>query len=145
MKTSKILIVADDSRSSIKAIKYGFNLAMDLNAKVMLISVIETALILGNPDAGIFPDDALISLKNKTEDFLNRMKSQYGKDIDTELMAPVGDIQPIVIETAGKWKASLIITGTHGRTGLKNLLNGSVAESIIQHSTIPVCVVPMRK
>ena len=145
MKINKILIVADDSRSSIKAIQYGFNLARDLNAKVMLLNVIETALTLGNPDAGIFPDDALINIKSKTEDFLNRMKAQYGKDIDTELMAPVGDIQPIVIETASNWKASLIITGTHGRTGVNKLLNGSVAESIMHHSSVPVCVIPMKK
>jgi nucleotide-binding universal stress UspA family protein len=145
MKINKILIVVDDSRSSIKAIQYGFNLAKDLNAKVMLLNVIETALTLGNPDAGIFPDDALISLKSKAEDFLNRVKAKYGNDIDTELMAPAGDIQPIVIETAGKWKASLIVTGTHARTGFSKLLNGSLAESIIHHSKIPVCVIPMGK
>jgi nucleotide-binding universal stress UspA family protein len=145
MKTDKILIVADDSPSSFKAIQYGFNMARDLGAKVTLLSVVEPGHALGNPDAGIFPDDALFFLKEKTGEFLNRVKNDYGSGVDTELMAPVGHIQSTVIDIAGKWGADLIVAGTHGRTGLSKLFSGSVAESIIQHSPIPVCVVPMDK
>jgi nucleotide-binding universal stress UspA family protein len=145
MKTDKILIVADDSPSSVKAIQYGFNLAREVGANVTLLSVIDSALTLGNPDAGIFPDDALIALKSKTDAFLTRMKNDYGNKVDTELLAPVGDIQKTVINTAVNWGATLIVAGTHGRTGLNKLFNGSIAESIIHHSPIPVCVVPMDK
>jgi nucleotide-binding universal stress UspA family protein len=145
MKTDKILIVADDSPSSVKAIQYGFNLARDTGAKVTLLSVVEPGHALGNPDSGIFPDDALIVLKEKTEDFLSRVKNIYGSGVDTDVMSPIGDIQPTVIEIAVKWEADLIVAGTHGRTGLSKLFSGSVAESIIQHSPIPVCIVPMDK
>ncbi len=145
MKTDKILIVADDSPSSIKAIQYGFNLARELGAKVTLLSVVDPAHTMGNPDSGIFPDDALIAFKSSTEDFLNQVKNDYATGIDTKLMAPLGDIQPTVIDVAVQWGASLIVAGIHGRTGLSKLFNGSVAESIIQHSPIPVCVVPMEK
>lgn len=145
MKVDKILIVADDSAPSMKAIQYGFDLAMKFGAKVKLLSVVEPGHTLGNPDAGIFPDDALIVLKEKTDDFLNRVKDNYGTGIDLEIMALIGDIQPTVIEIAVKWGADLIIAGTHGRTGLSKLFSGSVAESIIQHSPVPVCVVPMDK
>ncbi len=145
MKADKILIVADDSAPSMKAIRYGVELAIKLGAKVTLLSVVEPGHALGNPDAGIFPDDALIVLKEKTDDFLNRVKDNYGTGIDIELMAPIGDIQPTVIEIAVKWGADLIIAGTHGRTGLSKLFSGSVAESIIQHSPVPVTIVPMDK
>ncbi len=145
MKADKILIVADDSAPSMKAIQYGFDLAIKLGAKVTLLSVVEPGHALGNPDAGIFPDDAIILLKEKTEDFLSQVKNEYANGIDTELMAPLGDIQPTVIEIAVKWGADLIVVGTHGRTGLSKLFSGSVSESIIQHSPVPVCVVPMDK
>jgi nucleotide-binding universal stress UspA family protein len=112
---------------------------------VILLSVVEPGHALGNPDAGIFPDDALIVFKAKTAEFLNRVKNSYGNGVDTELMAPVGDIQSTVIDIAVKWDADLIVAGTHGRIGLSKLFSGSVAESIIQHSPIPVCVVPMDK
>jgi nucleotide-binding universal stress UspA family protein len=39
-------------------------------------------------------------------------------------------------------KANMIIMGTHGRTGLKHLFMGSVAEYVIRHSAIPVLVIP---
>lgn len=145
MKIEKILIVADDSAPSIKAIKYGFALAAKLGAKVTLLSVVEPGHALGNPDAGVFPDDALMVFKEKTVAFLNRIKNDYGSGVDTELTTPVGDIQSTVINVAVKWGADMIIAGTHGRTGLSKLFSGSVAESIIQHSPVPVCVVPMDK
>ena len=145
MKTDKILIVADDSAPSIKAIQFGLNLAKDLGAKATLLGVIDPGDAIGNPDAGIFPDDALIALKTKTEDFLNRMNTRYGEGIDIELLAPVGDIETNVIDIAEKWGATMIVAGTHGRTGISKLLNSSVAESIIHHSPVPVCVVPMDK
>jgi nucleotide-binding universal stress UspA family protein len=145
MKTNKILIVADDSEPSIKAIKYGFGLARELGAEVTLISVIDVIRSLGNPDAGIFPDDMLASEQEKTKAFLINMKDKYSKGIETELLMPVGEIQETILKTALKVKAELIVTGTHGRTGLNKLFNGSVAESIIHESSIPVFVVPDRE
>ncbi|HWY98467.1 MAG TPA: universal stress protein [Bacteroidia bacterium] len=42
-------------------------------------------------------------------------------------------------------KADMIIMGTHGRTGLRHLVMGSVAEYVIRHATIPVLVIPETK
>jgi nucleotide-binding universal stress UspA family protein len=145
MKTDKILIAADDSSAGIKAIRYGFNLARELGAKVMLLHVIDPVHASGNPDAGIFPDDALITIKTAAEDFMDRMQKEYGNNLDTELILPQGDVQNAIIDTALNWGAGLIVTGTHGRTGLDKLFNGSMAESIIHHSPVPVLVVPTEK
>jgi nucleotide-binding universal stress UspA family protein len=87
----------------------------------------------------------LIDLKEKTDDFLNRMKNKYGNDVKVELLSPVGDIQATVIDVAVKWGAGLIVAGTHGRKGLSKLFKGSISGSIIHNSPVPVCVVPMGK
>lgn len=145
MKTDKILIVADDEESSIMAIKYGFNLAKELGAKVLLLSVIGPTMTEGNVDAGIFPDDAEKEATNKVIDFLYRMKKSYGNKTDTEFITKTGDIKKIIISTAIEWGAKLIIAGTHGRTGLNRLLKGSISESIVENSPVPVCIVPMGK
>jgi nucleotide-binding universal stress UspA family protein len=144
-KTRKILIVADDSPASVKAIRCGFNLAKAIGARVMLLSVIDPELAAGNPDAGIFPDDALMALKSKTEHFLARMKINYAKNVSTKLSSPIGDIQTTVIKAAVKWKADLIVTGTHDHTGFSKLFNGSISDSIIHQSPVPVYVVPQDK
>lgn len=145
METHKILIVADNSPLAIKVIEYGFGFAKQLGASVTLLCVVETALAMGNVDAGIFPDDALTSLKTKTADFLTRMKNTYSNGINTEILFPEGDTQTLVINTATKCKASLIVAGRYGHPGLGQLFNASVAEYIIHHSAVPVCIVPLYK
>lgn len=77
--------------------------------------------------------------------FQVKMNKLYGAGIQSELLTVVGDIQPWIAKIAMQYGADLIITGTHARTGLNLLFKGSIAESIIHHSTIPVCVVPMDK
>jgi nucleotide-binding universal stress UspA family protein len=47
-----------------------------------------------------------------------------------------------VLAAADRLNAALIIMGTHGRTGLRRALMGSVAEAVLRHSHRPVLVVP---
>ena len=108
-----------------------------------LLNVAEPAATEGNIDAGIFPDAAAKESENKIIDFLARIKKEHGKNTDTEFITKTGAISSIVAITAKEWKAKLIITGTHQRTGFSKLFNGSVSESIIENSPVPVCVVPM--
>jgi nucleotide-binding universal stress UspA family protein len=44
----------------------------------------------------------------------------------------------LVNDAAKQSHADLIVIGTHGRTGLKNLLVGSVAESVLRQADVPV-------
>jgi len=46
-----------------------------------------------------------------------------------------------VVQVARDRKADLIITATHGRTGIKHLLLGSTAEKIVRLAPCPVLVV----
>ena len=56
-------------------------------------------------------------------------------------MIPVGRPDEAIVKAADFKQASLIIVGSHGRTGLKRLLMGSVAERVIGHAKCPVLVV----
>lgn len=55
---------------------------------------------------------------------------------------PVGSARDTLLEEARRLGATLIVVGTHGRTGLSHLLLGSVAEQIVRHARCPVLVVP---
>ena len=50
-----------------------------------------------------------------------------------------------ILHTAKKQKASLIVMGSSGRTGLAHLLLGSTAERIVHLASIPVMVVKSKK
>jgi nucleotide-binding universal stress UspA family protein len=61
--------------------------------------------------------------------------------IALETMIPLGRPEEAIVKAAEFKHASLIIVGSHGRTGLKRLLMGSVAERVVGHAKCPVLVV----
>lgn len=144
MVYAKVLIAVDSSEFSMQAAKKGLELAHQLNTKAALLFVVDTSKAMGNIDAGIMPQEALIVLKKEAEQTLDELAAMYnGKELMKfmpEGTHPADDI----IKTAENWEADLIVIGTHGRTGLKHLLMGSVAENIVRHSKIPVMVVPSK-
>ena len=60
--------------------------------------------------------------------------------VTLETMIPMGRPEEGIVKAAEFKQASLIIVGSHGRTGLKRLLMGSVAERVIGHAKCPVLV-----
>lgn len=141
MAYKKILIAVDSSEYSMKAAKKGLELAHQLAATVALLFVVDISKTIGNVDAGITHEQALVVLKKEAEQTLDELAEMYnGKDVMKFM--PEGKPEEDILKTAENWKADLLVLGTHGRTGLKHLLMGSVAEHLIRHSVIPVMVVP---
>ncbi len=58
------------------------------------------------------------------------------------LLAPVGDPADVLWSVANEVGADLIVTGRHGGSLLRGLLQGSVSNRIVHHSDRPVLVVP---
>lgn len=143
MDYKKILIAVDSSEYAMRAAKKGLQLAHQLNADTALLFVVDKSKAMGNVDAGIFPDEALMVLKREVEQTLDQLARMYnGKNL-VKLM-PEGHPTEDIIKTAETWGADLLVVGTHGRTGLVHLLMGSVAEYLVRHSKIPVMVVPLK-
>ncbi len=55
-----------------------------------------------------------------------------------------GDPRTVIVDDADAWHADLIVVGSHGRTGLKRLVLGSVAQSVVAHAHCSVEVVRRR-
>lgn len=143
MDYKKILIAVDSSEYAMRAAKKGLQLAHQLNADTALLFVVDKSKAMGNVDAGIFPEEALMVLKREVEQTLDQLARMYnGKNL-VKLM-PEGHPTEDIIKTAETWGADLLVVGTHGRTGLVHLLMGSVAEYLVRHSKIPVMVVPLK-
>ncbi|HWA33520.1 MAG TPA: universal stress protein [Cyclobacteriaceae bacterium] len=143
MSYNKILIAVDSSEYSMEAAKKGLELAHRLNANAALIYVIDSAKAMGNVDANIMPSEALLVLKKEAEETLDQLVKMFnGKEV-VKFM-PEGNPAEDIVRTSKTWEADLLVVGTHGRTGLKHLLVGSVAEHLMRHSGIPVMVVPLK-
>ncbi len=53
----------------------------------------------------------------------------------------IGDPAREILQVAARLKADLVMVGTHGRTGLKRMIVGSVAEHVVRRASCPVLVV----
>jgi nucleotide-binding universal stress UspA family protein len=56
-----------------------------------------------------------------------------------------GDPRSVTIDEATEWRADLIVVGSHGYTGIKRLLLGSVAHSVVSHAPCSVEVVRQKQ
>ena len=70
------------------------------------------------------------------------MRQSYGTArTPTAVLSTVGHIAQTVTRYAAEMKFDLIVIGTHGRTGLRHAVMGSVATEVIKLATVPVTVV----
>jgi nucleotide-binding universal stress UspA family protein len=63
------------------------------------------------------------------------------KGIKVESAVRNGDPRAEIVEEAEKWAADLVVMGSHGHTGIRRLLLGSVALSVVSHAPCSVEVV----
>jgi nucleotide-binding universal stress UspA family protein len=142
MNYKNILIAVDGSDCSKKAAKKGIELANQLSATVIILSVVDMTNAISSTSVNGVIDDTLI--KAFQDEAKRAITEVVGKK-------PAANISTLTIEgipqyeisnVARSKKADMIIMGTHGRTGLKHLFMGSVAEYVIRHSSIPVLVMP---
>ena len=81
-------------------------------------------------------------------EFLKKMRKAYPDQVPIKKAIPLlvtGTPVKRIVEVAEKKQAGMIIIGSHGRTGLSNLLLGSKAGQVVQLSSIPVTVVKTSK
>jgi nucleotide-binding universal stress UspA family protein len=75
-----------------------------------------------------------------------RVRQRHVK-ADTVLLESLGNrVADLIIKQAKKWRADVVVLGTHGRRGLSRMLMGSDAEMVVREAPIPVLLVrsPLR-
>ncbi len=140
----KILVLTDFSNNSMKACMYAAEIAYKSGATIHLLHVVEPVVDkIRQPHA----------LHEKLEDEI--IKSRYSEvhavrrsvlslfpsvNIESELAS--GKVTASILDCARKIEADLILMGTKGATGLKEIFMGSVATDTIGQSTLPVLAIP---
>lgn len=79
--------------------------------------------------------------KTEVERFLSSLTAEQRAQVKVSL--EVGDAATTVVERARQNRADLVVMGTHGRTGARRVVLGSVAERVVRLAPCPVLVVPM--
>jgi nucleotide-binding universal stress UspA family protein len=136
MDFSKVLIAVDGSPHSEHALEVGLALARRLGAEVGLVTVVDPAPAV-TIEAGVPSVDILTILRQEAAQVLEKAKAAAG-ELRTVTHQREGSPATEILQAAKEWGASLIVVGSHGRTGLSRLLMGSTAENVARHAEAPV-------
>jgi len=147
---TKILCPTDFSEPSYKALDTANELAEKFDAEVLLIHVLSPVFV--------YPAAALAPGIIKTPDIndIDRDEMAYKSlsmtlekrvpdSVKSRSILEKGNPADEIVKGAKAEKADLIVIGTHGFTGWRHLILGSVAEKVVRLASCPVLTVPAHK
>lgn len=141
---TKIVVPLDGSEPSLNAAKYAIKLAKIADAEIFFVHSVVNPTYLEDPTAGIlvkgYIDEAARQAKAWFTD-VGSIASQIGVKHNSEAIFGVASASDSIVNYAESKKADLIVIGTKGRTGIKRIVLGSVAERVVNHANCPVLVV----
>jgi nucleotide-binding universal stress UspA family protein len=98
------------------------------------------------PDPSMAYDTGMANVREEHEALAARTAARLrAEGLQAESQVADGNPAHQLVEAAVGWNADLIVLGTRGRTGLKRLLLGSVARTVLQHAPCSVLIVPRRR
>jgi nucleotide-binding universal stress UspA family protein len=136
----QILVATDFSEVSKQALPYAAALAKQLDASVTVVHVVPTP-----PPAELSHIPLVLEEKRLVAEARSALarfrEKELPRDLKGDTLVLAGSPYAKVCEAAKTLSADLIITATHGHTGLKHFLLGSTAERIVRHAPCPVLAV----
>ena len=146
-----ILVTTDFSGAAESAFKYAkdqLKISEKEKSRITLLKVIDVvppASIKFEYGLAIADKKGMLEklYKQASEKILEIAKKRFpGIPVDTVVIKPRKATYQEIINFAKTHNVDLIVMSTHGRTGVKHFLLGSVAERVVRRSPCPVMVVP---
>jgi len=145
---SKILVPSDGSKTAKKAAAYAIDLAKQLNASILVLSVIEQRQLITKT---VPASKTAIHTMEPVDDYLREVAERSVEEIlkmcdknsiVSEMSIKRGHPVNVIVKEAKKSKADLIVMGSHGRSALSATILGSVSYGVIHNDkNIPVLIV----
>ena len=151
MSYKRILVPIDGSATAKAGLKEALKLAKTAGARLRLLHVVDESPLLTLPEAGYSIDTIIDELKASGQSVLAaaaKTAAAQGAKCDSGLVESMGlRVADQITAEAKRWRADLIVIGTHGRRGVQRMLMGSDAELVVRNTTVPVLLVhgPQRR
>ncbi len=137
----RMLVAIDDSDPSDAAAAFACEFANAESARLVFCAVVETSELYGTAATYGYDPASMRDELHLAASALIATQSGRADTHDHESVITEGDPAEQILASAAAQHAGLIIVGTHGRRGLRRLFVGSVAETVVCRSTVPVVVV----
>ena len=137
----KILCPIDHSDCSKEALKYAVTFAMKDEAKLYLLHIIDIRSFNEGLEAMSMqiPDEETLELLRIK--LLDCIPEEMRDDMNVEAIVVQGIPFAEIISTAREKEIDMIVIGSHGRTGIKHMMLGSVSEKVVRKAPCPVLTV----
>jgi nucleotide-binding universal stress UspA family protein len=140
----RILLAIDGSEHSARTVEEIASRPWPSNSTVRVLSVVEqvaTAVpvaVFSAANLETEMDQLTRAAEEMTTRFANWLCSS---GLTAESRVRTGDPKSVIIEEAKEWGGDLIVVGSHGQSGIKRWLLGSVAQSVVSQAPCSVHVV----
>ncbi len=142
----KILVPSDFSESSDNALKEAVDIAEKFGSSIVLLHVISSDMVqcadhycLSADLMQQIEEDSIRASRQRLEKAVNAIIASRGIEIVFDIQRGVPS--ETILAEQKRVGADLIVIASHGRTGLKKLLLGSVAEKVVRNAECQVMVV----
>lgn len=140
----KILYPTDFSDNSVPAAEYARTLAHLAGATIYVIHVVgvladQRKRMIQPESFAIFEQEVETLAVREMENFC---RQHFDNQVSYETEVVLGTPYKTILERAGELGCDLIVMGSHGQTGIQEVIFGSTAQRIIRRARIPVLTVP---
>lgn len=144
LSIKKILVPIDFSDCSMKGLAYAKALGEEFRAKLVLLHAVHLEYYVASDEYARYDLPLLMQQaeKDAKEQMRDLVKKTDWEGLKVETALEAGHPGQQICHRAEDRHADLIVTSTHGLTGLKHILIGSTAEYMVRHAPCPVLVVP---
>lgn len=145
MVYKRILVPVDGSATSIAGLNEALRLARNQKARLRLIHIVDERMIFSTAEAGMNIEPVIESLKRGGKRVLEhaaKLAAARGVRAETDMIENAAQqVADVLVSRARRWRADLVVMGTHGRRGVNRLVLGSDAELVVRNSPVPVLLV----
>ena len=145
-RIKQILVPIDFSDCAKKALQYALPLAKQHGAGLTLLYVVQTPPYASG-EYGVIDQASLQAEMCATgkKQLTALTVDEVQEEVSTSAMVRTGAPAVEIVDVAKTLPADIIVISTHGRTGLKHVLLGSVVEQVVRRAPCPVLVVRERE
>ena len=143
-----VVACVDFSENSAKAVQSALHIAVQDRADMDCLYVYQSALALSLDYGGYAPplpsgpdEDALKSWQSDLDKFVEPLVRSKGDVKVRTLVKERVNIRETILDHVAESKADIVVLGTRGKTGLRELLIGTTAEKIVQHAPCSILAV----